>query len=127
LRTPTGLGLDGADLLAQVALEGFGRFAAATQTEDASVLDVFDPEGQPTIEGGGEDGQPDVAGGRLHPGARRQLVEAVQAVADGGHGDECREDGFTEDGGGAPNRASTRARERLNTPSTALVWGGGEE
>ncbi len=72
-----GFGLDGADLLAQATLQGLGRFAATAQRENGSVLDVFESESQASVEGDGEDGQAEVAGGGLYPGARRQLVEAV--------------------------------------------------
>lgn len=48
------------------------------------MLRIFEAEGEPAVEGEEEDGAADDAGDCLRPGERRQLVEAVYAVADGG-------------------------------------------
>jgi hypothetical protein len=57
--------LDGTDLFAEVALEGTQGFTAAAEREDGLVLDVFEPEGEVAVEGGGEDCEADLPGGGL--------------------------------------------------------------
>lgn len=79
-----GFFLDGADLLAEISLDGFEAFTAASEGEDGAVHDIFEDEGESDVESEEADRASREAGGGLCPGQGREFVEAVEGVADGG-------------------------------------------
>ena len=86
------------------------------------MLHVFEAEAP--IEGGGEDGASDDAGGRLRQRAGRELVQAVQPVAEKGQQDHGREHGFAEYAQGAEEQQHRGEMARFKTPRAALVGSG---